>query len=154
MKFNLSIEIERSPSDVFAFFRDIYKLPFHNHPIVPVYEKVTPGPVNVETGFSEVINMLPGIHLKIRSELTAFQPDRFLEYRWTGPGMHGELSYTIEPASSGTHLIQQQTLNLAGILAIFNPLMGHLFSVQIARRLESIKAILEGRARFGETIIK
>ena len=42
MKFELAVLIEKTPGEVFAFFRDLYQLPFHEHPVVPVYEKTTP----------------------------------------------------------------------------------------------------------------
>ncbi len=151
MEFKLAILIEKTPSEVFAFQQDLYQLPFHEHPVVPVYEKATPGPVGVGTRLREVVRVPLLSDWQILSEITAFQPESYIEYKWTGPGMQGELAYHIEPAPGGARLAQRQTLNPIGLLQILNPFIGWMFSRQIAARLEGIKAILEGRARFAET---
>ena len=150
MKFKLAILIEKTPGEVFAFLRDLYQLPFREHPVVPVYEKTTSGPVGVGTRFREIVRVPLLSEWQIVSEITAFQPESYIEYKWLGPGMRGELAYQVEPAPGGAMLVQRQTLNPMGLLKILNPFIAWIFSRQIAARLEGIKAILEGRARFAE----
>jgi hypothetical protein len=57
MEFELAVWIEKAPREVYEFLQDLYKLPFHEHPTVPVYEKLTPGSVRVGTQFREVVRM-------------------------------------------------------------------------------------------------
>jgi len=151
MEFELAIFIERAPDEVFRFLRDLYQLPFHEHPVVPVYEKLTPGPVAVGTHFREGVRTSPFTRLVILSEVTALRPEAYLAYRWRGPGMHGELVYEMVAAPGGTELAQRQTLILTGPLRLAAPFIGRAFAARLATRLAGIRAILEGRARFGET---
>lgn len=87
---------------------------------------------------------------QIVSEITAFKPESYIEYKWRGPGMQGELAYQVEPAPGGARLTQRQTLNPVGLLRILSPVIAWTFSRQLAARLEGIKAILEGRAQFAQ----
>ena len=48
MYFELSITINRSPSDVFAFLRDKDKYPQEDGSPVLILEKITPGPRALE----------------------------------------------------------------------------------------------------------
>jgi hypothetical protein len=144
MEFEISAFIERAPGEVFVFLRDVYKLPRHDDPLVPVYDKVTPGPVGVGTRFREVVRMAPFYTFEILSEVTAICPGRFLAYDWKGPGMHGDLAYRIEAMPGGTRLEQRQTLIPTGLLRICAPLIGRAFSGRIAERIQEIKTILEG----------
>lgn len=145
MEFLLNIHIRASTSRIYTFFRDLYANNWSQNPVVPVYEKLTPGPVAVGTRFREVVRVLPPlIHFEIISTVTAIEDGRRLAYDWRGPGMHGELEYTFEPAGDGTHLTQRETLHMRGLGRLFNPLVRRSFGAQIAARLESLRRLLEG----------
>ena len=59
MEFEVEAVIDRSQEEVFAFFRDMHQLPSRKGSLVPVYDKITPGPVGVGTRIREVVRLLP-----------------------------------------------------------------------------------------------
>lgn len=148
MEFRPRRQVARPPGEVFAFFRDIDQLPWHTHPVVAAYRKITPGPAGVGTRYRETVRLFAGRTLDIVSEITAVHPDDRLEYRWAGPAMHGELTYEFRVALGGTEVLQWQTLEPHGALRLLTPLIRRAFAGRIADRLEHIAAILEGRATF------
>ncbi len=150
MEFVLTTSIESPPAEVFCFLRDVYLLPFDTHPVVPIYEKLTAGPVAVGTRSREVVRTSPFTGLEIFSEVIDLQPDTCLAYRWQGSGMHGELVYELSAESGSTRLVQRQTLLLAGALQLFGPFVRRAFAARLAARLAGIKALLEGRTQSGE----
>jgi hypothetical protein len=143
MNFELSITINRSPSDVFAFFRDKDKYPQMEGSPVLILDKTTPGPPSVGTCYREVVQMLPFYQGEILSEITHFEPNKRLEEDFIGAGMHGHLAYQFLPNSDGTNLIQRETINYHGILKLFEPVIRVVLHRRLQERLKGIKAILE-----------
>lgn len=144
MEFELTVVIERPLEDVFAFFRDIDQHAGQKNTIVPVYDKVTPGPVGVGTRYREVVQVLPFVTGEILTEVVGYEPGRRLAYRYVALGMKGELTYRFGAVEGGTHLVQQQSLWPTGLLRLLSPMIGALFSRMIERRLVGIKGYLEG----------
>ena len=91
MRFRFVQTIEAPVERVFAFLRDIDRVAGEPGTVVPVYDKVTPGPAGVGTRYREVIRLLPGLEAEMMSELVRFEPPRFLGYRFRGLGLSGEL---------------------------------------------------------------
>ncbi|MBN2388243.1 MAG: SRPBCC family protein [Anaerolineales bacterium] len=143
MEFHLETHIERPVGEVFAFLRDIDQHERTDDSVVPVYAKVSPGPAAVGTRYLEMVRVLPQLCFEIRSEVTTLEPERDLAYRWTGPGMHGELAYVFEALDAGTRLYQYQTLHLHGFLRLFSPFVRRAFGGRIQERLGEIKSALE-----------
>jgi hypothetical protein len=143
MYFELSVTIERSPSDVFAFLRDKDLYPQEPDSPVLVLEKTTDGPPGLGTRYREVLQMLPLVRGEIWSEITRYEPPRHLEERFRGAGMQGYLAYEFVPCGSGTELIQRETLQPLGILNLAGPMIKRMLSRQLRERLETIKSILE-----------
>jgi hypothetical protein len=144
MYFDLSITIDRSPEDVFGFLRDKDKYPQEPGSPVLVLEQLTPGPAGVGTRYREVVQMLPFLRGEIHSVITCFEPGQRLEEDFQGAGMTGHLAYTFVPEDGGTSLTQRETVRMRGALRAFEPLIERMLSRQLRRRLEDIKAILEG----------
>jgi hypothetical protein len=143
MYFELSVTIERPPSDVFAFLRDKDLYPQEPGSPVLVLDKMTEGPPAVGTRYREVVQMLPLVRGEILSEITRYEPDRRLEERFRGAGMEGHLAYEFAPCGAGTELIQRETLQPLGLLRLAGPLIERMLYRRLRERLESIKAILE-----------
>ena len=144
MHFELSVTIERPPSDVFAFLRDKDLYPQEPGSPVLVLEKTTKGPPAVGTRYREVVQMLPLVRGEILSEITRYEPNRYLEERFKGSGMQGHLAYEFVPREAGTELVQRETLQPLGILRLVGPLMKRVLHRRLRERLENIKSILEG----------
>ncbi|MDH7487977.1 MAG: SRPBCC family protein [Anaerolineae bacterium] len=146
MEFELSAVINRPLEEVFAFFRDIDQHAGQKGTIVPVYDKVTPGPVGIGTQYREVVQVMPFVTGEILTEVVGYEPGQRLAYRFVALGMAGELTYRFEAVESGTRLVQRQSLWPSGWMRLFSPLIGATFSRMIARRLAGIKSFLESKA--------
>ena len=144
MRFELSVTIHRSPEDVFGFLRDKDKLPQKPGSPVLVLEKTTLGPAGVGTRYREVVQMLPFVRGEILSVVTHFQPGERLEEDYAGAGMIGHLAYHFSPEAGGTRLTQRETVRTRGLLRVFEPVMERMLSRQLRKRLEAIKAALDG----------
>jgi hypothetical protein len=146
MEFKLSAIIHKPLEEVFAFFRDIDQHAGQKGTIVPVYDKITPGPVGVGTRYREVVQVMPFVTGKILTEVAGYEPGRRLAYRYVALGMAGELTYWFESVEEGTQVVQQQSLRPSGLLRLFSPMIGAMFSRMIERRLVEIKGFLESEA--------
>ena len=143
MYFELSILINRLPSDVFAFLRDKDKYPQEVGSPVLLLEKTTPGTPGVGTCYCEVVQMLPFICGEILSEITRFEPNECLEEVFEGAGMKGHLAYQFLLEGEGTKLIQRETLQYRGVLKLCEPLIQPILGRRLKERLEGIKEDLE-----------
>lgn len=142
--FELHAVIDRPRADVFAFFRDMDQHAGQEGSVVPVYDKVTPGPTGVGTRYREVVRLFPFPAGEVISEITRFRPGRELGYTFSGLGMDGDLVYRFEPVEGGTRVDQRQRLRPRGLLKVARPLIGLCFGWAVRRRLAGIKSLLEG----------
>lgn len=110
MDFELSAVVDRPLEEVFAFFRDVDQHAGQKGTIVPVYDKITPGPIGVGTRYREVVQLLPFVTGEILTEVTGYEPGRRLAYKSVALGMAGELTYSFEAAAGGTRVVQRQSL--------------------------------------------
>ena len=145
MDFQFTALIHRPVEEVFAFFRDVDIHAAGARELVAVYDKLTPGPVNVGTRYREVVHVLPFVNGEIYTEVVGFKPGRVLAYKFVALGMPGELTYLFEPVDGTTRVLQRQTLQPLGLLHPLSPLIGALFSRMVARRLTGIQQLLERR---------
>lgn len=143
MYFELSVRIERPPEDVFAFLRDKDLFPQEPGSPVLALDKLTPEPAGVGTRYHEVVQMLPFFRGHIRSQISRFEPPRFLEEDFGGGGMTGHLAYELLSEGDATILIQRETLEPHGLLRPFAGIIEHSLDNKLRERLESIRAILE-----------
>lgn len=144
MEFELSIFIKRPPADVYVFLRDKDTHPQEEGSPVLVLEKTTPGPVQVGTGYREVVQMLPFYRGEILSEITRIEPNEWLEENFRGAGMEGHLSYQFLAEDGGTRLIQRESLHCRGPLRLFQSAVRLALDGRLRERLNDIKAVLEG----------
>ena len=145
MDFEFVAVIDCPLADVFALFRDVDQYNEHGGSPVPVLDKITDGPVRVGTRYLEVVKMLPFVTMTILSEITEYEPERYLASRWWSNVMEGHLAYTFEETGGGVRVIQKMSLNPKGVLRAFSPLIKALFSRAAGQRLEGIKALLESQ---------
>jgi hypothetical protein len=110
MEFEVTAVINRPPEEVFAFFFDIDQHAGQEGTIVPVYDKITPGPTGPGTRYREVVRILPFLTGEILTELVEYDPYRRLAYRFVAMGMPGELNCDFEAVAGGTRLAQRQSL--------------------------------------------
>ena len=145
MEFEFTAVIHCPPADVFALFRDVDQYNEFDGSPVPVLDKITDGPVGVGTRYREVVRMMPGVMMTILSEVTGYEPERYLASDWHSNVMAGCLAYTFEPVDGGTRVVQKMTLEPKGVLRMFSPVIKAMFSRAASRRLVEIKALLEAQ---------
>ena len=144
MYFDLSVTIDRSPEDVFGFLA--YKDRYPQKPGSPVLvlEKLTPGAPGVDTRYREVVRMFPLVSKEILSRVTRFEPPRFLEEDFVGPGpMRGHLAYEFSASDGGTLLVQRETLEVVGPWRLFSSVVERMLGRQLRNRLGGLKSVLE-----------
>ena len=146
MDFEFKTVIYQSLDQVFDFFKDIDQYAGRKVSLVPIYEKITPGPVGVGTRYYEVVRLLPCVYGKVLTEVIVYEPNHRLAYRFVAMGMDGELTYWFDPVDGGTQVVQQQSLKPQGLLKLFSPLIAATFSRMAGKRLVVIKGILENDA--------
>lgn len=87
--------------------------------------------------------MLPFVRGDIRSRITRFEPDAYLEEDFEGGGMKGHLAYEFLAQGESTFLIQRETIVWQGCLKLCAPVIKPMLAKQLKARLVDIKAILE-----------
>ena len=153
MDFEFSVTIKRPVKDVFAFFRDIDQHAGKPGTVVPIYDKRTPGPVDVGTYYREVVQVTSLIRWEVISEVVRFEPESVLAYQFSGLGMGGELQYAFCEVAAGTRIHQAQTLRPRGILRLLRPVISKMFAQAAEERLKAIRTLLEQDSKEGETAV-
>ncbi len=144
MEFEFKTTINRPLEDVFAFFRDVDQYGGWKGSIVPVFDKTTPGPVRIGTRYYEVVQILPFVTGKVFTEVIGFETNKRLAYKFVALGMEGALIYLFQTTHPEiTEVVQKQRLLPRGMLRLFEPIIGALFSWMAKRRLSGIKSLLE-----------
>jgi hypothetical protein len=145
MQFERQILIFCPPEDVFHLLRDKHTYELEPDSPVLALDKTTPGPVNVGTGYREVVRMMPWYTEEILSTITRFEPPQFLEEDFHAGVMHGHLAYEIVPQEGGALLIQREEMHFKSFLGLFEPLLKMFLLPRIENRQKAIKLELESK---------
>ena len=111
--------------------------------LVPVMEKITPGPTRVGTRWHEVIQLAPHVTMTVWSEVVAIEQDRLLDERFWAWWMRGRLEYTMTPTDGGTVLRQRERLEPRGPFRLIDGLIARQLGPAIETRLRAIGRMLE-----------
>lgn len=154
LTFEVRTLIQRPIAEVFAFFRDIDQHAGVPGSVVPVYDKLTPGPPGVGTRYREVIQLTPWQTIENESEISEFvPPTRLAAHFWFRSGLvRGTLRYDLTDCDGGTAtaVVQRQTLKLRGPLRLLSPVIRATFARRVRWRIEGIRRLLESAAVAGE----
>jgi hypothetical protein len=146
VEFVFTAWIDRPVHEVYGFLRDIDHHAGREGSVVPVYDKITAGPVGVGTCYREIVRVLPFVRWEVTSEVAVLEPEQKLAYVFSGPGMRGRLTYEFKADGSGSRVTQRQVLNPRGVLRLCSPLIRPLFSIAGTCRLQHIKNVVEQSA--------
>jgi uncharacterized protein YndB with AHSA1/START domain len=114
-----SIEIARSPEEVFAYVTDPSKLSTWQD--AEEVTKLTPGPAGVGTRLREIHKVLGRRRVEI-TEFVVYEPGRRFDIRVVdGPPLDGRWDF--EPSTAGTRLTFTPIVRLTGFSARFEPLL-------------------------------
>lgn len=144
MYFELEVVIDRRPEEVFAFLRDKDLYPQEPGSPVLSLEQISSSPPGVGTRYREVVQMMPFVRGIISSEITRFEPPRWLEEDFSGAGMRGHLAYEFIPhGDNGTRLVQCETLETLGALRMLSLPIRRMLGRRLRARLDGIKTEME-----------
>jgi len=144
MHFDYSVTIRRPRPAVFAMLADVQEWGKKERAaLVPVMEKITPGPTRVGTRWHEVIQLAPHITMTVWSEVVAIESDRLLDERFWSWWMRGRLEYTMTPTDGGTVLRQRERLDPRGPFRLVDGYIARQLGPAIEARLEAIGRMLE-----------
>jgi|tagenome__1003787_1003787.scaffolds.fasta_scaffold20818564_1 hypothetical protein len=115
--FSHSLEIRRTPEEVFAFVADPAKLSQWQD--VQSMTQLTPGPVGPGTRFREIHKALGRTRVEI-TEIVSFEPGRRFEIRML-EGVPVDGRWEFEPTPHGTRLTMTPTWRLPAWLAFARP---------------------------------
>jgi hypothetical protein len=147
MRFDYSVTIRRAPPAVFAMLADVQDWGKEERAaLVPVMEKITPGPTRVGTRWHEVIQLAPHLTMTVWSEVVAIERDRLLDERFWAWWMRGRLEYTMTPTDGGTVLRQRERLEPRGPFRLVDGFIARQLGPAIEARLEAIGRMLEEAA--------
>ena len=136
-----SVEIARSPEDVFAYITDVERHPEWQEGLVSV-TKESEGPPQVgsrivhrrKLGFATVATT---------SEITAFDPPRALGFRGLDGPIRAEGTQRVEPAGEGSRVSFEMEMHGHGLGSLMLPLARRQATRQVAESHQKLKRILE-----------
>jgi deazaflavin-dependent oxidoreductase (nitroreductase family) len=143
----LSIDIRRSPGEVYTFLADVQDVePIPRRATVKMV-KGPPTETSVGTRWHEPVRPAPGLWLHIESAVTEVEPPHLLGMDFTTRWFSGHLTYTLEPIGDGTRLYQHERLRPRLMRQVLNPLLGRQLQVHVEERLMDLKHVLECQAQ-------
>ena len=139
MRRTQSIEIARSPADVFAFLTDPSKLALWQD--AEEVTQLTPGPLGTGSRLREVHRSLGKRRVEI-TEFVVYEPGRRFDIRVVdGPPLDGRWDF--EPSPGGTRLTFTPIPRLTGVLARLEPAMVFATLLVFGRYHRRLKRALE-----------
>lgn len=151
MSFQISLDIHRSPSDVFAFVADFRNMPRWYDAV----ERVT-ATTAASTGQGarfHMVRSLPGTRAYNDVEVTSFQPDEEVTFASINGPTPFRYHYRLAPAPGGTRLTLDGRISaegLTGPAAHLGGLAERLFERGMRTNLGALKRIIEAQ-RAGAT---
>src|SRR5262245_14625728 len=149
MTFNISLDLDRPPAQVFAVVADARTMPRWYTAV----EEVTPttgGPAGVGEHY-DVVRELPGGRVHNDVEITEHEPDRLVTFESRSGPTPFRYRYTLEPArtsrGAGTRLHLEGDIDgtgLPGPLGKLGPVASQLFKRGMRDNLALLKQLVEG----------
>jgi len=138
MSFQISLDIARTPSDVFAFVADFRNMPRW-------YEAVEQVTADGGSRF-HMVRSLPGGRAYNEVEVTSYELDKEVTFASTSGPTPFTYRYRVEPAADGTRLTLDGEISgegLPGPAAHLGALAGRLFQQGMKKNLRVLKRVLE-----------
>jgi uncharacterized membrane protein len=139
-----SIEIARSPEDVFAYIADVPRHPEWQDGLVSVTVE-TQGPTRVGTRVVHRRKLGPRT-VATTSEVTAYDPPRVISFRGIDGPIRAEGSQRVEPVGDGSRVSLEMELEGHGFGKLMLPMARKQAARQVATSHEKLKRILEDAA--------
>jgi hypothetical protein len=143
IRFSNTIDIARTPADVFAYLSDLEHTPEWNWAVTRS-QKLHPGPVAVGSRFRQTRSVpRPMVEML---EVTRLDADRRLEIVGELASYPAHLTYEVSPGPRGTRLTNVVELDPPGALGLLGNLLAGRVQASVAENLGVLRAVLEGAA--------
>jgi uncharacterized membrane protein len=136
-----SVEIARSPEDVFAYIADIPRHPEWQEGLVSVTVQ-TDGPNRVGTRVVHRRKLGPQT-VATTSELTAYEPPQVIGFRGIDGPIRAQGRQRVEPAGQGSRVLFEMELEGHGLGKLMLPMARRQATRQVAASHQNLKRILE-----------
>lgn len=141
IRFSNTIDIARTPAEVFAYLADLEHTPEWNWAVTGT-RKVSPGPVAVGSRFRQTRSVpRPAVEML---EVTRLDADRRIEIDGELASYPAHLTYELSPSARGTRLTNSVELDPSGPLGILGSLFTGRVKASVAKNLEVLRKLLEG----------
>jgi uncharacterized protein YndB with AHSA1/START domain len=144
MRFSNTIEIKRSPAEVFDYLATPENIPDWNYAI-SASQASPSGPIGVGTRIRQRRTLPRPAEEQL--QVTELLPGRRLVLAGDVGPLHGTLSYVLQPTSDGTRLTNAAELEASGSLRLAAPLFAGRIRAAVAENLATLKRILESERR-------
>jgi uncharacterized protein YndB with AHSA1/START domain len=144
MGFQISLDIDRSPSDVFAFVEDFQKMPEWYEAVRQV-TVTTPASTGTGARF-RMVRSLPGGLAHNDVEVASYERNGEVAFVSTSGPTPFRYHYRVEPVADGTRLTLNGDISgdgLPGLAGHLGGLAGRLFKQGMRTNLNELKRILE-----------
>ena len=136
-----SVEIARSPEDVFAYIADFPRHPEWQDGLVSVTVE-SEGPTRAGTRVTHRRKIGPQT-VATTSEITAYDPPHVVSFRGIDGPIRGEGSQRVEPTGEGSRVSFEMELRGHGLGKLMLPMARRQAARQVAASHEKLKRILE-----------
>jgi uncharacterized protein YndB with AHSA1/START domain len=141
MRFEVEIDIDRPPEDVFAVLTDIARLPEWQGSATSAYAE---GPLGVGTRIRERRRFL-GREYRVVQEVSAYNPPHRFDIRSVEGPLPLSVSHTLEPSGGGTHLEVVGEAKPKRMLRFAAAGIAKTAEAEFRRDFERLKELLERR---------
>ena len=136
-----SVEIARSPEDVFAYITDVSRHPEWQEGLVSATVE-TDGPVAV--GSRVVHRRKLGLGtVATTSEITALEPPRLVAFRGVDGPIRAEGTQRVEPVGQGSRVSFEMEMRGHGLGVLMLPIARRQATRQVSGSHEKLKRVLE-----------
>lgn len=142
IRFSGSIEIARSPRDVFDFLSDPGNMPLWQSGVVRS-TVVSAGPITLGTRFDEIVKVGPW-HLRTECAITEFDPPRALGFSAESAPISYRGEFRFEPHEGGTRIVASGRGVMRGLWRLLEPVLAADARRGLGVELERIKSVVEG----------
>ena len=140
-KAEISMVINRSADDVFAYLTDVAKGTEWQAELVEASQTST-GPVGLGTTIREVRRFM-GRKMESVFQITEFEPSQKLAFQSTVAPFPMRGQYVLEPEDAGTRVTFVVEADLSGAFKLAETIVVHTAKRQIDADLTKLKALLE-----------
>jgi uncharacterized protein YndB with AHSA1/START domain len=135
-----TVEIARSPADVFAFLADGTNGPRWRSGVIDLAHKSGQGKGTI---YTQGVKGPFGRRVPADYELTAFEPDTRIAFRAVAGPVRPEGSYEVEAAGGGTRVTFSLRCTPSGFARLMAPMVAKTMRSEVAQ-LEQLREVLAG----------